>query len=502
VLRKLFVHVVLLGLLVGTANAQDAQGVLRAAAKAMGNPSDVRSIQYSGTGWVAAVGQSFSPTDDWPKFEITSYTRTIDYPARSSREELTRRQGSYPPTGGGGTPLQGEQRQVLVTSGNYAWNMTGNDAVPQPGLADFRQIDLLMSPHGFLGAALAAKDATAVALMLEGRPMTIVTFTALNKYRINGTINEKNLVERTQTWVANPVFGDMIYDHRFTEYKAFGNIMFPTVIHSHQGDPAVHPGHNVMEIRVANAQVNAAAPAVTVPANVQKATVPAVQVASTQLAKGVWRVAGGSHHSVAVEFGDFVAVVEAPQSEARSLAVIAEVRKLIPNKPIRYVVNTHHHFDHSGGLRTYVAQSATVVTHAANRDFYTNVFFHPGRRTLEPDVLSSRMPWFAGNRVPALETVTRKYVISDGVRTLDIYPVQGLQHAGTMLVAYLPTERILINADLYAPPAAGAAAPAPNPSMRALANTIQQLKLNVERHVGIHGEVGSHQDFVKASGTN
>ena len=500
-LKTLFVPGMLLGLLAGTASAQDAQSVLRAAATAMGNPGDVRSVQYSGVGWIAAVGQSFAPTDDWPRFEVTSYTRTIDYPSRSSREELMRRQGSYPTMGGGGTPLQGEQRQVLATAGAYAWNMNGTEAVPQPALADLRQLDLLMSPHGFLGAALAAKDATAIALVLEGRPMTIVSFTALNKYRINGTINEKNLVERTQTWVANPVFGDMIYDHRFTEYTTFGTIMFPAVIHSHHGDPAIHPGHNVMEIRVAKAEVNATAPALTVPANVSKATVPEVRIASTQLAAGVWRVAGGSHHSVAVEFSDFVAVVEAPQNEARSLAVIADVRKLIPKKPIRYVVNTHHHFDHSGGLRTYVAQSATVVTHEANRAFYANVLFHPGTRTLEPDVLSSRMPWFASNRVPAFETVTQKYVISDGVRTLDIYPVRGLQHASTMLVAYLPTERILINADLYAPPASGAAAPAPTPSMRALSNTIQQLRLNVERHVGIHGEVGSHQDFVKALGT-
>lgn len=90
-LKKLFVPVALLGLLVGTASAQDASSVLRAAATAMGNPVDVRSIEYAGVGWVAAVGQSFSPTDDWPRFEITSYTRTIDYPGRSSREELRRR---------------------------------------------------------------------------------------------------------------------------------------------------------------------------------------------------------------------------------------------------------------------------------------------------------------------------------------------------------------------------------------------------------------------------
>jgi glyoxylase-like metal-dependent hydrolase (beta-lactamase superfamily II) len=502
VLKKLFFPALLLGLLVGDAHAQDAQGVLQAAAKAMGNAGDVRSIQYSGAGWVAATGQSYTPQDDWPKFEVTSYARTIDYNTRTSREEVTRRQGTYPLTGGGGTPLQGEQRQVLLTSGNYAWNMNGDNAVPQPAQADTRQLDIIMSPHGFLKAAMAAKDATAVALTLEGRNLTIVSFTALNRYRVNGTINEKNLVERTQTWIPNPVFGDLIYDHRYTEYKNFAGVMFPTVLHSHQGDPRIHPGHNYMDIRVANVVVNATAPAVAVPDNVRQATVPPVQVASTEIAKGVWRVAGGSHHSIAVEFSDFVAVVEAPQNEARSIAVIAEVRKRIPNKPIRYVVNTHHHFDHSGGLRTYVAQSATVVTHQGNRDFYYDVFFHPGTRTLEPDILSSRMPWFGGNRIPAFETVTQKYVLSDGVRTMDIYPVQGLDHDGNMLIAYLPTEKILINADLYSVPAPGAPAPAPNQSTRALAQNIQRLKLNVERHVGVHGDVGSHQEFMKVSGTN
>ena len=180
--------------------------------------------------------------------------------------------------------------------------------------------------------------------------------------------------------------------------------------------------------------------------------------------------------------------------------MIAEVRRLIPSKPIRYVVNTHHHFDHSGGLRTYVAQSATVVTHQGNRDFYSDVSFHPGTRTMEPDILSSRMPWFGGNRVPTFETVGTKYVISDGVRTLDLYPMQGLDHAAGMLIAYLPTERILINADLYSPPAPGAQAPAVNANMRSLAANIRRLNLNVDRHVGIHGGVASQQDFLAIVG--
>src|SRR5499426_4107847 len=180
--RKLCVVAALLVLVVvtrDTLRAQDARGVLQAAAKAMG-AANVKSIQYSGTGWNAAVGQSFSPEEDWPRFEVTRYSRTIDYDAKSSREELTRKQGNNPPRGGGGTPLQGEQQQVAIVSGNYAWNIDGQNPVPQPGqylagisVAEFRQLDISLTPHGFLKAALAAKDPTAISLTLPGSPGAI-----------------------------------------------------------------------------------------------------------------------------------------------------------------------------------------------------------------------------------------------------------------------------------------------------------------------------------------
>jgi glyoxylase-like metal-dependent hydrolase (beta-lactamase superfamily II) len=516
-LKKLFAAPVFFALAITTAQtvaAQDARAVLQAAVTAMG-AANVKTIQYSGAGWNAAVGQSFSPEEDWPRFEVTSYTRTIDFQAKSSREELTRRQGSYPPRGGGGTPLQGEQHQVAILSGNYAWNIDGDKPAPQPGqylagvpIAELRQLDILLTPYGFLQAALAAGP-TAISFqlpaapgaILEHRKANMVSCTLMGKYRVNGTFNDQNMLELVQTWIANPVYGDMLYELRYTNYKDFGGVKFPTTIHVHQGDPRLSPAHNWMEIAVTNVQPNIAVPAISVPDAVQKASAPVERAQSQKLADGVWFIGGGTHNSLAVEFSDFTTVIEAPLNEARSLAVLDEVAKLIPNKPIRYVVNTHHHFDHTGGLRTYLAQGATIVTSQANRDYYERVLFSPAPRTLQPDRFSTYYPYFTGGRRPLpIETVNQKYVISDGARTLDLYPMQGLNHAAGMLIAYFPKEKILVNADLYTPPPQGAPTPMPNASMRSLQQNIQRLKLDVALHVPIHGQPGPNDQFAQIVG--
>jgi glyoxylase-like metal-dependent hydrolase (beta-lactamase superfamily II) len=491
--RKCAAICAMLTLMVGTAAAQDARSILQAASQAMG-AATLKTVQITGTGWNAAMGQSFNPEADWPRFEVTKYTRTIDYDARSSSEQITRRQGTYPPQGGGGTPIQGEQQQNFLVSGNSAWNMQGTTAAPAAAAAEIRQLDIIMTPHGFLKAAMAGNP-TAMTRMQGNRKSTIVSFTALGKYRVNGTINDQNQVELVQTWIANPVLGDTLYETRYSDYKDFAGVKFPTVLHSHYGDVRLNPGHNVQEIRVSNVQPNLTVAALAAPDNVRQATVAPARVESQKLADGVWFLGGGSHNSLAVEFREFMAIVDGPLSEERSLAVIAEVQKLVPNKPIRYVVNTHHHFDHSGGLRTYVAEGATIITHQGNRAFYENVVFHPGARTLQPDRLS------LAPRAPVLETVNQKYVLSDGVRTMDIHLVQGLAHAQGMLVAYLPKEKILVNADLYSPPAQGAQPPAaPTPASLVLNNNIRRLNLDVAQHVPIHGRVGTNDEFVKIVG--
>jgi L-ascorbate metabolism protein UlaG (beta-lactamase superfamily) len=524
-------------LLIGTASAQsvkDVRSVLEASLKAMGG-ANLKTLRYSGSGWSSRVGQTYGLAEDWPRYEVADYTRVIDYDTKWSREDYTRRQGRYPLLG---RPPMPEEHVTSILSGNFAWDMQGDKPVPLTSLyldgvsyADLRQLELAITPHGFLKAALAAKDATAITLPIVGasdaglsqfgRKVTIVSFT-IGKYRINGTINDKDLVELTDTWFPNPVYGDMDYEMRYTKYKNFDGVQFPTLLHVHQGDPRLNPAHNYYEYNVTDVKANVRVATITVPDAVRTATLAPIKVESQKVADGIWLLAGGTHNSVMVEFRDFVAMIEAPQNEARSLAVIEEANRLVPNKPIRYVVNTHHHFDHAGGLRTYLSQGTTVITHESNKQYYLDIMFYPAPRELQPDRMALYNPMYMISRRPApIETVASfaggpgggaaKYVVTDGERILEIFHVQDMayeledqsyaqgNHSADMLMAYLPKERILINADLYSPPAQGAL-PAPTAGMRTLYQNMLKQKLAVDRHVPIHGRVGTNEEFLRIVG--
>jgi len=223
-------------------------------------------------------------------------------------------------------------------------------------------------------------------------------------------------------------------------------------------------------------------------------------VVKTQLAPGVVLMGGGTHNSVAVEFKDFVTVIEGPLNQQRSLAVIAEVKSTFPNKPIRYLVNTHNHFDHLGGVRTFVAEGATVITDDRNRTFYQRVVLAPQSRTLQPDRLSQRPFAPTGPGQLQVQTFTDHYTITDGNQTIELHHVDGLNHSDNMLVAYLPKEKILINADLYSPPAQGGNLGNVSASAVALFRNVKRLKLDVAQHVPIHGNPGSNADFERIVG--
>jgi glyoxylase-like metal-dependent hydrolase (beta-lactamase superfamily II) len=266
---------------------------------------------------------------------------------------------------------------------------------------------------------------------------------------VTGEFNNDNMLERVITWYPDPVLGDKMVEYRWSDYRDVGNgVKFPFHVHAHMGDhPLIPGGHNWLDLRVNEARVNIADAAQAVPDAVRDAPVPTQnRVVSTTLAPGVVLIGGGSHNSVAVEFKDFVTVIEGPLSDERTNAVVVEVHKLFPNKPIRYLVNTHNHFDHLGGVRGFVAEGATVITDDRNRNFYTRVVLAPQPRTLQPDLLSQRPFAPTGPGTLELQTFTDRYTIGDGNETIELYHVDGLDHSDNMLIAYLPKEKILVNA--------------------------------------------------------
>jgi glyoxylase-like metal-dependent hydrolase (beta-lactamase superfamily II) len=537
-LAVLFVALITLGARTTSAQAVDARKALEAAAKAMGT-TNLKSIQFTAEGFLSKVGEQYDLTTDWPHFEVSEYTRTIDFDAKYMRLDYNQKQGNYPTNG---YPPVPENHVTNILSGNFAWDMNGDTPVPFTRLyldgmpyCDLRQLEMVLTPHGFIKAALAATDATAIrqpivgpsdfGLSMFGQWVTIVSF-HYGKYRVNGTINDKNLVEFTGTWIANPVYGDMPYEMRYTQYKDYNGVMFPGLIHVHQGDPRINPGENYFQVYTKDVQPNLVVNKTPVPEAVRTAKLDPVKVETQKLANHVWLLGGGPMNSVLVEFKDFVAVVEAPQNEARSLAVMEEVHKLVPGKMIRYVVNTNHHMAYAGGLRTYFSQGTTVVTHQSNRDYYVDILFSPFPRTVDPDRMATFNPMYMiSRRPPPIETVggttmIGKYVVSDDERQLQVWHVQDMayevgetylkipgpslargNHSADMLMVYLPKEKILINADLYVPPEAGGKPTPPTAGMRTLYLNMKKLDLDVAQHVSIVGErIGSNEEFVKLVG--
>jgi glyoxylase-like metal-dependent hydrolase (beta-lactamase superfamily II) len=499
----LAVSALMLGPAVGRAAAQNAKALLQAADNAVG-ASKVISIQYTGTGRISYLGQNFTTADDWPRVDLKSWSQTIDYGSKSAKEEMVRVQGNNPSRGGGaGFPITGEQRSTTLVSGNYAWNLNEKgEAQAQNDQAEALQFLIWVTPHGFIKAAMADPNATMTdrEFVGEGRTLRVVGFTTMGKYKATGEFNTQNMLERVVTWMPNPVMGDMQVEIRYSDWRDLGNgIKAPFHIHMHQGDHPLVRGMNYMDVQASDVKANIENASVTVPDAVRTAGLPKVNIQTTKLAEGVWLISGGTHNSVAVEFKDFAVIIEAPLDDARTNAVIAETKRLIPGKQIRYVVNTHHHWDHSGGLRAAYAEGATIITNELNKDFYERVQLVPQPRTLSPDRLS-QFPFATTGPGPGkLETYRDRYAISDGDQSVISYHVEGFNHAGDMAMVYLPKSKILVSADM-GPPAPGTPVDKVSPNSVALYNNIKRLKLDVSQHVPIHGNPSSNADFERTVG--
>ena len=469
-----------------TGQAQDAKSVLDAASKTLG-AANLRSLQFSGWGFDYVFGQRYDDNSPWPRFNLPGFTMTMDLVAPAIRDDRRRAQLEDPPLGGGFQPLFGEQRQIWAANGQHAWDVAGENAVAarirddRRPTAQGRLEQLWLTPQGFIKAAIA-HNATARVETVGGKKKTIVAFANPAGGRLEGTLNDRNEVEHIASWFGHNVLGDTTMEAAFSDYKDFPStalgagavLKFPTRIVQRQG------GYPLLDVTVTDVKPNVAV-SIDVPAHIPSTPAGSIVGAPEKLADGIWIIPSYAK-SVAVDFRDFIAVIEAPETEAQSLQVIEAVRKVIPNKPIRYIINSHAHFDHLGGLRTYAAEGAAVITHRDNVPFMQQAWAQP--RTIAPDRLSK------SGKAATFEGISGARMISDGARTMVIYHYAGNMHNPGMLMVHFPKEKILVEADSFSPPAAPLTSP-PNalPNLRHFYDSVQRLKLEVEQVVPIHGRL-------------
>jgi glyoxylase-like metal-dependent hydrolase (beta-lactamase superfamily II) len=471
------------------AMAQDASAVIAKAQKALGDP---KSITYSGSAKDVAFQQCGANAADMtcrsthdPMRPINNYIRVIDLSAPASRAA-----GSTNNIGPGGS--------TTITPGNFSQQVTTQQAdVSQPWA---NSLEFYITPWGFLKGA-AENHATVSRRKAEGKSYTVLTWSPTVKaasgksYVVNGYVNDQNIVERVETWLGENIMGDMHIVATYTGWRDFGGVMAPAKIVQTRG------GWPFFEVTVTDAKANPPDVATLVPppaasgrggagGGAPPAAAP-MMVTSEKLGDGVYRLTtgAGSYDSLIVEFKNYTMMLEAGQPQARAVAYVAETKKLIPNKPIRYVMNTHPHSDHTGGLPVLVEEGATIITQKNNVEFLEKSLNTP--RTLLDDTLA-KTP-----KKAKFEAVEEKKVYSDGTRTVEFYHVYPAPHSNGLLIAYIPKEKVLFQGDFTVTPGQPA-----NDHVKALVPVLEKLNLDFDRYINVHASAApqSKADVWKAMG--
>jgi glyoxylase-like metal-dependent hydrolase (beta-lactamase superfamily II) len=451
--------------------------IVNDAARALGGAERLRALEtivIDGQGTQYNLGQDIVPDASGQTFEVTQYRRAIDVAGERARTELVRVpkftfwQGLAP------------QKQVQGIDKVIGYNVAanGNASRVAQAAADDRRIELLRHPVTAVRAALDPA-ARVTNLRTEGNE-SLVDVAAADGREFTLAIDSTTKLPTRVTNAANHTnLGDVRITTAFADYQDVGGVQLPARLTTKTDD------FTTAEVRATKQSVDGGAGDLAAPAAAASAQLPTAQppnVTVEEVSRGVWLLAGGSHHSALIEFADHLMLIDAPQSDARTLAVIARARELRPGKPLTHVVNSHHHFDHSGGIRAAVSEGLTVITHQGNAAFFEAIVKRPHTRA--PDALAK------SPKPLKLETMTDEKVISDGAMTIHLYAAPS-DHSESMLMAYLPKERAAIVIDVYEP----------NASVHMFAGRfledVKKRKLRVDRIVPLHGEIVSWEQFVK-----
>ena len=438
------------------------------------------------------LGQEETPTGP-ARATITTSRVVVDWKAgrRAQTAEIR---------GPGGMVTR--QRRVTANGIGMLENQTNNtqQADPPATVANIERVMRLV-PERVL---LAASDSGAALTALPAKTVRGAQYHGVRYISGADTVNmyfdrATGALAFTESVTDDPILGDRTTISYYSRWQdAGGGLKLPrqvdieangrqqaqTIVTSATVGPAADSLFVIPDSIAAKAQRAPATPAPT------PAPVPVTMV---ELAPGVWRAEGGTHFSLIVEQPEQLVVVEAPQTTARMRAVLDTLRARFPNKPVGLVVNTHHHWDHAGGLRAVMAAGLPILTYRGNVEFVKGI--GNAKKTVAPDALSK--PMRAGLTVRAVDdTMT----IGSGDSRVVILRLPTTHVAG-MLAAYVPAARLLFQSDVLSPPAVPSpAATLPQLGAAEVAALARARGIAVERVVGGHGGIASWPDVERAAG--
>lgn len=325
----------------------------------------------------------------------------------------------------------------------------------------------------------------------DGRPHDVITFVMPDTQQVALYVDAKSgLISKYELIFVDALTGEEASEIIFGDYERVGKYQIPRSWKNRLA------GEVAADLKV-QAEINPAVTdesfQVTVDGYLPVAPVPTTLEQNVErLADGVYvlqNVAGQNQNTLAVGFKDHVVAVEAPGTSGGADTVITRIKELFPGKPIRYVVMTHHHGDHIGGLRSYIAEGATVVTTAGNRNVVESMAAAPQNDRLSKN---PRAPQFL-----MLENGRR--VLTDGMRTLELIDIGPNPHATELVIAYLPKERVLFQGDLFALPNNDAPVGPPQATTTDFARKLRELNLSVDRIASVHGRTATMEQFKQAT---
>ena len=472
-------------LLAGCATAPTSASLMQQAEAALQGSAAAKTLVVTGSGTGSTFGQAWQPTMAWPGLNYATYKRSYNLDTGAFSEEFARSRSE--PNGGGAVPLMGmgEQRATGFARDGYAWAPAGANAfaVRPPDLHG-RVNDLWTTTPQSALAAAKRFNATAGQRSEGGKSVNTLSFTAPGQLKATLVLDDKGLVTRVESVMPHPVMGDTAAVAEFLDYAPTASVggLFPQRIRQTQG------GFPVLDLKVTSVATSAVD--INVPDSVKAF---AENVAVQPAAPGVWFLAGGSHNSVAVELSDQIVLVESPLYDGRALAVIAAANKLVPGKSVKTVINSHHHFDHAGGLRAAAGEGAQLITSSMAKSYFDRIFANAN--SVAPDRLARSGK--QASIVPAGE----KTVLRDSLRTVEIHEMKGSVHAQGFMMVWLPAEKILIQADAYTPGAPNSPPPAvPNGNQVNLVANVERLGLQPERILPLHSRMVPYSELLAQIG--